>query len=125
MLLGIGADIVEIDRIAKAIKKEAFLSRVYTENERIYCIGRGKQSDASFAARFAAKEAVLKAFGTGLRNGSLQDVEIVQNALGAPQVVLHGYFKRLAQIRSVKAVHITLSHAISYAVAYCVLEGES
>lgn len=125
MLLGIGTDIVEIERVARAVQKEAFISRVYTAGECAYCMGRGKQANASFAARFAAKEAVMKAFGTGLRNGTLQDVEITRDTLGAPKIVLHGYFKELAQERNVKAVHITISHAINYAVAYCVLEGES
>ncbi|BEU87784.1 holo-ACP synthase [Selenomonas sp. TAMA-11512] len=125
MLLGIGTDIVEIARIARAVEKDAFLTRVYTKSERTYCMGRGKQGMiSSFAVRFAAKEAVSKAFGTGLRFGTLRDVEVINDELGAPKVFLHGYFKDLAALQGVKTVHITLSHAIDYAVAYCVLEGE-
>ena len=70
MIIGIGCDIIEINRVEKAVKSESFKQRVFTEAEIAYCESRGKQQFASFAARFAAKEAVLKAFGTGLRGGA-------------------------------------------------------
>lgn len=80
MIRGIGTDIVEIARIRQAVAKERFVVRVYTEGERAYCEERGVQAAASFAARFSGKEAVLKAFGTGLRGGTLRDVEILPDA---------------------------------------------
>ena len=71
LIVGIGTDIVEIARVKRAAAREAFLMRVYTEAERAYCESRGVQRMASYAARFAGKEAVMKALGTGLRGGTL------------------------------------------------------
>ncbi|WP_303105909.1 holo-ACP synthase [uncultured Mitsuokella sp.] len=123
MIRGIGTDIIEIERIRQAVAKERFVARVYTQGEQEYCQGRGVQAAASFAARFSGKEAVLKAFGTGLRGGTLLDVEIMPDALGAPRVKLHGYFAELARQRGIKEVWLSLSHTESYAVAQCVMEG--
>lgn len=123
MIRGIGTDIVEIARIRQAVAKERFVVRVYTEGERAYCEGRGVQAAASFAARFSGKEAVLKAFGTGLRGGTLRDVEILPDAQGAPRVNLHGYFADLARQRGIKEIWLSLSHTGAYAVAQCVMEG--
>ncbi len=66
----------------------------------------------------------MKAFGTGLRRGTLLDVEIVPDALGAPEVHLFGFFATLAEERGVRRIHLSLSHAREYAVAQCILEGE-
>ena len=79
---------------------------------------------ASLAARFAGKEAVLKAFGTGLRCGKMTDIEILPDDLGAPIVHLDGYFAAHAQEMGVERVWVTLSHERDYATAYCVLEGQ-
>ena len=124
MILGIGSDIVHIPRVARAIEHPRFLERVYTVEERSYAESRGKGMAASLAARFAGKEAVLKAFGTGLRNGCLRDVEILPDALGAPQVHLYGWFVQRAAEMGVVHMWITLSHERDYALAYCVLEGQ-
>ena len=124
MILGIGCDIVRIPRVARAIENERFLTRVYTEAERSYAQTRGKGMAASLAARFAGKEAVLKAFGTGLRGGTLHDVEILPDALGAPEVHLHGFFAARAAEMGVTRVWVTLSHEKEYATAYCMLEGQ-
>ena len=100
MIRGIGTDIIEIARVKRAADSEAFCRRVYTQAERAYCESRGVQQMASYAARFAGKEAVLKALGTGLRGGTLHDVEILPDELGAPQVHLSGYFAQLARRRA-------------------------
>ena len=123
MILGIGTDIIEIERMRKAIQSHHFVERVYTERERAYCDSRGKQSAASYAARFAGKEAVLKAFGTGLRGGTLLDIEILPDDFGCPHVNLSGYYAGLAKEKKVAQVHISLSHAVEYATAQCILEG--
>ncbi|MCI6100191.1 MAG: holo-ACP synthase [Selenomonas sp.] len=125
MVLGIGTDIIEIGRVRRAIENEHFRARVYTAAERAYCEARGAGEAASFAARFAGKEAVLKAFGTGLRGGSMQDVEILDDALGCPQVTLHGHFRALADRSGVTRVLLSLSHAREYATAQCVMEGRN
>ena len=124
MILGVGCDIIRVARVARAAEKEHFLSRVYTPAERAYAMQRGVGRAASLAARFAGKEAVLKAFGTGLRGGTLHDVEILPDALGAPEVHLHGFFAARAAEMGVTRVWVTLSHEKEYATAYCILEGQ-
>lgn len=124
MILGIGCDIVRVERVERAAKNERFLIRVYTEAERTYAVQCGRAGAASLAARFAGKEAVLKAFGTGLRGGTLHDVEILPGALGAPEVHLYGYFAARAAEMGVMRIWITLSHEKEYATAYCMLEGQ-
>ncbi len=124
MLLGLGTDIIEIGRVEKAIRNEAFLARVFTKAERNYCDRRGAGRAASYAARWAGKEAVLKAFGTGLRHGTLLEIEIISDALGAPEVHLWGYYEALFAQRCVRRIFLSLSHAKEYAVAQCILEGK-
>ena len=124
MILGVGCDIIRVARVARAAEKEHFLSRVYTPAERAYAMQRGVGRAASLAARFAGKEAVLKAFGTGLRGGTLHDVEILPDALGAPEVHLHGFFAARAAEMGVTRVWVTLSHEKEYATDYCILEGQ-
>ena len=82
---------------------------------------RGAAAAASYAARWAGKEAVLKAFGTGLREGKLSDIEILPDALGCPRVTLQGHFRELAEERGYDQILISLSHAREYAVAQCIL----
>ncbi|SFT43615.1 holo-[acyl-carrier protein] synthase [Selenomonas sp. GACV-9] len=125
MIRGIGTDIVEVERVRKAIANPRFCERVYTAAERQYCDSRGAQQAESYAARFAGKEAVLKAFGTGLREGTLQDIEILPDALGCPQVELTGHFAGLAKERRIDRVWISLSHTKNYATAQCVMEEQS
>ncbi len=121
MITGLGTDIIEISRMKKALKNPRFLQRVFTKAEQAYCNRRGEAAAASYAARWAAKEAVLKAFGTGLREGTLQDIEILPDALGCPQVRLSGYFAHLAHQRGLDLQLISLSHAKEYAIAQCIL----
>lgn len=124
MIVGIGCDIIEIERIARAIKRESFIQRVFTAKEAAYCQSRGQQAAASFAARFAAKEAVLKALGTGLREGSLQEIAVANDALGKPLVQLRGYFAALSRQLGVKNIQISLSHSRDFAVAYVIMEDD-
>lgn len=124
MILGVGTDMIEIARIQHAIEKNPrFEQRVYTEREVVYC-QRKANPWQSFAARFAAKEAVSKALGTGIGVIGLQEVEIVNATSGQPQVVLHGAALALAQNRNIQRVHVSLSHSEAFAIATAVLEGE-
>lgn len=122
MIVGIGCDIIEIERIARAIKSESFIRRVFTAEEAAYCQRRGQQAAASFAARFAAKEAVLKALETGLREGSLQEIAVDNDGLGKPLVQLSGHFAMLAKQLGVKNIQISLSHSRELATAYVIME---
>ena len=124
MIVGVGCDIIEIERIARAIKSESFIRRVFTAEEAAYCQRRGQQAAASFAARFAAKEAVLKALGTGLREGSLQEIAVDNDGLGKPLVQLSGHFAMLAKQLGVKNIQISLSHSRDFAVAYVIMEDD-
>ena len=124
MIVGVGCDIIEIERIARAIKSESFIRRVFTAEEAAYCQRRGQQAAASFAARFAAKEAVLKALGTGLREGSLQEIAVDNDGLGKPLVQLSGHFAMLAKQLGVKNIQIRLSHSRELATAYVIMEDE-
>ena len=124
MIVGVGCDIIEIERIARAIKRESFIQRVFTAKEAAYCQSRGQQAAASFAAGFAAKEAVLKALGTGLREGSLQEIAVANDALGKPLVQLSGHFAALSRQLGVKNIQISLSHSRDFAVAYVIMEDD-
>ncbi|MCH5164310.1 MAG: NAD(P)H-hydrate dehydratase [Clostridiales bacterium] len=116
----IGADIVDIRRIAEAIKSERFAHRVFTQNEISYA-QKKHNSIETFAGMFAAKEAVSKLSGKGLRGFNLTDIEIAHTDLGAPTVVLHGKAKELFP----KDVHISISHEKDYAFAVASLEPSS
>lgn len=119
--LGIGTDIIEIERVRKAVERASFVKRVFSAAEAEYCLSRGRQSAASFAARFAGKEAVLKALGTGHIGGSLTQVEILNEENGRPIVRLSGFYADLAQERGIDKIEISLSHAREYAVAQAIV----
>lgn len=123
MIIGIGIDIIEIERVKTALARKGFAGRVFTEAERGYCESRGVQRVASYAARFAGKEAVLKAMGTGLSGGSWQEVEILPGEAGRPVVKLTGYFAELARLKGVSDIHISLTHARQFAAAHVVMCG--
>ena len=123
MIIGTGIDIIEISRIAAAINHQSFLNKVFTVGEQKYCDLRGKGRAASYAARFAAKEAVFKSFGTGLSKGSWQEVEIMVDEKGRPEVMLTGYFKEMAKDKKVQKIHVSLTHSQEYAAAQVILWG--
>ena len=121
MIIGLGTDIIEIERVRKAISKNHFRENVFTTAEQIYCDGRGKSSVASYAARFAAKEAFFKATGRGIFT-ALTDVEILNNTRGAPKINLRGKAKSFAESLNVKNISLSLSHSRDFAIATCILE---
>ncbi len=111
----IGVDIIEIGRIQEAVRhwEKRFLHRIYTERElELY-----QDNIDSLAARFAAKEAVMKALGTGGKGMGWHDVEILSNAQGAPVVHLYGRAQNQARRMSLKGIAISLSHCREYAIA--------
>ncbi|MBM3888740.1 MAG: holo-ACP synthase [Verrucomicrobia bacterium] len=126
MVLGTGIDIVEIERIAKALERfgQRFLERVYHAGEVEYARSM-KKPNLHLAARFAAKEAISKAFGTGI-GGQLgwKDMEICRRESGEPYVVMRGKGVELMSARGVIAIHVSLSHADHYAAASAVIEGK-
>lgn len=123
MIIGIGIDIIEAKRIKGAIdKNNRFLSRVYTENEIDYC-SEMKLSELHYAARFSAKEAFIKAIGTGFRNGiKWTDIEIINDELGKPIIKLYGKAKEIFHNKGGKRIHVSLSHSKEYGSAIVIIE---
>ena len=120
MIFGIGTDIIEIERIRRAVSSEHFTEKVFTTNEKIYCESRGAQSAASYAARFAAKEAFFKALGNGIFT-SLTEVETLNDAAGKPEIFLYDDAKTFAENLGVKKIFVSLSHCKEYATAFVIL----
>jgi holo-[acyl-carrier protein] synthase len=124
VIISIGIDIVEVYRIRETISRTPrFADRVFTERERAYCKAKGAAAAQSFAARFAAKEAFLKALKTGWRGKiTWQDIEIVSDADGVPSLEIAGEAKRLLENLGANQIHLSLSHTTEHAVAQVILE---
>src|SRR5882724_3844149 len=123
MILGIGIDIIEVERIQKSFEKfgERFLKRILHPGEIKYCLSH-KHPAPFLAARFAAKEAISKAFGTGIgAQLGWQDMEIARRESGEPYVILHGGGPKLLQDRGGRVVLISLSHTQEHATAVSIL----
>ncbi len=124
MILGTGIDLIEVARIASSLEKfgDHFLTRILVADEIAY--GRAHKNPAPFlAARFAAKEAISKAFGTGIgAQLGWHDIELRRQASGAPFVVLHGKGQALFAARNASRLHISLTHTEIYAAATAILE---
>jgi len=126
-ILGIGTDIIECLRIAQMIERhgELFIRRVYTEHEIAYCSTK-KSATQHYAGRWAAKEAVLKALGTGWSRGiSWRDVEVHNKPSGAPTIALCGGARDVLERSGIREMHISISHCRSHAIAYAIAEGNA
>jgi holo-[acyl-carrier protein] synthase len=124
MILGIGSDLAEVDRIRSSIARygDRFLQRVYTERERAYALRKANSAER-FAARFAAKEAGMKAIGTGWRAGvTWKDFEVVNERSGQPTLRLTGVAHRTATSLGVERISISLTHTAETAFAVVILE---
>jgi holo-[acyl-carrier protein] synthase len=125
MILGVGIDIIEVARIATSLEKfgHRFGERILSRAESKYCLSHS--SPAPFvAARFAAKEAISKAFGTGIGSHlGWQDMEIAHRETGEPYVILHGKGKKLFESREAKNIFVSISHTREYAAVVAMLEG--
>ena len=123
-ILGIGVDMIEVERIQHSLDRfgERFLKRVFTEGEIAYCHSM-KFPARHFAARFAAKEAVSKAFGTGIGKAmGWRDIDVHKKGSGEPFLVLRGGADKLARDRAMKSSWISLSHTEHHAMAMIVVE---
>ena len=121
MIYGTGIDIVEIDRIEKAIRNPKFLERCFSAEEIAYFESR-KFAPRSVAANFAGKEAFSKALGTGVSGFSLREVEILRDDDGKPFISLSGEAKKKADERNITGLFVSLSHSDNYAVAQVLAE---
>ncbi|PKP55278.1 holo-[acyl-carrier-protein] synthase [Candidatus Atribacteria bacterium HGW-Atribacteria-1] len=124
MIIGCGIDLVKIERIEKIIKKwgDNFTSRIFTLLEQEYCEGKGNKYQ-SYAGKFAAKEALLKALGLGLREANWKEIEIKNDELGQPIIDTSGKLNNIASVKGVSKYFISISHTKEYAIAQVILEG--
>ena len=124
MIVSIGTDIIEVYRIRETLERTPrFTERVFTQKEREYCEAKGAAAAQSYAARFAAKEAFLKALRTGWRGKiTWQDIEIKNDEFGAPYLEISGEAKLILERLGANQVHLSMSHTTEHAVANVVLE---
>ncbi len=126
MIFGTGIDIVDISRFERFVREnnEPLFKRVFTEGERAYCAAR-RRSAQHYALRFAAKEAFVKALGTGIDHGiSWRDMEVVNAPSGKPDLVLAGRAEEIFREHGLTRIFLSLSHDGSYAIASVILEGK-
>src|SRR5947209_16534600 len=124
MILGIGTDLTEVGRIRQSITRygDRFLDRLYTEGERVYASSRANPAER-YAARFAAKEAGMKAIGTGWRHGvTWQDFEVANLPSGKPTLRFHGVAAKVAEKLGVTNVALSLTHTRELGMAHVILE---
>ncbi len=121
-MLSTGVDIIEISRIAAVLERygDRFLHRIYTAGELEYCRGR----PSKLASRFAAKEATMKALGTGVRGVGWRDIEVTRALSGAPSILLHGRARSRAECLGVLEISISMSDSQDNAVAFVVTRRE-
>lgn len=120
MIIGIGTDIIEIQRVKQACENIRFIDKIYTKTEQELFIDQKHR----LASNFAAKEAVSKVFGTGFRTILPREIEVLRDELGKPYVVLYGKALELSRSLGIKQIYLTLSDTKEYAVAFAVGEGE-
>ena len=119
-MIGIGTDLVELGRFRRAMERTpGIVERLFTSDERAYAERRGDPTER-YAARFAAKEAVLKAMSAGIGECAFREIEVVRAESGAPSVLLHGKAAALATDRGVREWHLTMTHTASLAQAIAV-----
>lgn len=117
MVKGIGVDIIELDRIDRAIKKSSrFLPRLFTDKEIAYFESKNMKVE-SIAGNFAAKEAIVKSLGTGVRGFEWKDIEVLRDGLGRPTIALYNGAKKVALEREISELMVSISHCKTYAVA--------
>lgn len=124
VVVGVGVDAVEIRRVKAALTRTpTLLDRLFTQREQASCVTRcGDLRYGGLAARFAAKEAVAKAFGTGVRGFAFRDIEVLSDPSGRPTVHLHGPAARAAAEAGIERVHVSLSTSADLALANAVAE---
>ena len=127
MIFGMGNDLAEVERVRAALERprtgQRFRARVFTAGEQAYCERRGKGKYQSYAARFAAKEATMKALGRGWgRVVGWRDVEVVRQPGSRPEIILHGKAKTYAAERGIRRFHLALTHTATLAEAQVMAE---
>jgi len=125
LIIGCGIDLVKIERIEKIIKRwgNNFNSRMFTPLERDYCKKKNDNKFQSYAGKFAAKEALLKALGLGLKGVNWKEIEVTNSELGEPIINTSGKLKNIALAKGVNKYFVSISHTKEYAIAQVIAEG--
>jgi holo-[acyl-carrier protein] synthase len=123
MILGIGLDVVKVERLRAWTRQPGMLERFFHEAEIEKCLAAGEGGLLSLAARFAAKEAFGKALGSGLSGFALREVQVVNDGAGKPDIVLHGGARRRFEQAGGRTLFLSLTHEDDYALAMVVMEG--
>ncbi len=126
MIVGIGTDIIEVKRIERLLsKQERFKERIFTWGEIEYCEHK-RNNVQNYAARFAVKEALLKAIGTGWREGiTFKEIEVANNEKGKPELILSGTVKKITEEMGVTNIQVSISHLKDLAIGMVILESQS
>ncbi len=127
MIVGIGTDMIRVVRIARVLDRfgQRFLDRVFTPAEQAWCMAHDRPAER-LAVRFAAKESVMKALGTGRARGIVfSDIEVEADNRSRPQIRLHGYAAQFAHQHHISSIHLSLTHDEEYAVAFVVMETDA
>ncbi len=126
MIIGCGIDLVDIERIKKLIKKWdiKFLKKVYTDGEINYCEKKNRSKYQSYAGFYAAKEACLKALGTGLRKIKWKEIEVRNDPLGKPLLYLSERILKVTENRKIHRIHLSISHTKELAIAQAIMESK-
>ena len=127
-IIGTGIDMIEVDRVERALERPAtgarFRARIFTAGEIAYCESRGRPRFQSYAARFAAIEAAMKALGTGWnRNVGWAEIEVVRERGHAPTIKLSGKAADFARRRGITSLHLSITHTATTAIAHVIAEG--
>ncbi|MFW5689829.1 MAG: holo-ACP synthase [Spirochaetota bacterium] len=123
MILGIGVDLIQVARMNHWVGQEGLIDRFFHPEELEDARSRGKSMALSLAVRYAAKEALGKAMGTGLKHFSLREVQVVNDPHGKPEIRLHGTAQETFDRFGGKRIHLSLTHELDNAVAMVVIEG--
>ncbi len=124
MIAGVGIDLCEAARMEKLLKDGRFLQRFFSPEEQAYIQGKGPHAAETMAGIYAAKEAFVKALGTGIVSGALSDICVLHDEKGMPYYDLRGDYARLASEKGAARVHLSISHDGGMAAAFAVAEGE-
>ena len=125
MIAGVGIDLCGIARMERLLADEKFLRRFFSAEEQAYIEGKGKSAAQTMAGIFAAKEALVKALGTGFTSSSLSDIAVLHDKFGAPYYDLRGEFALHAAQRNITALHLSITHDGGTAAAVCIRENNN
>ncbi len=122
MIAGIGIDLCEISRMEKLLEDDRFLTRYFSAEEQAYIRGKGKASAQTMAGIYAAKEALVKALGSGIVSTDLSAVDVTHDTYGKPSYVLQGEYARLSEDKRISSFYLSITHDGGMAAAVCVAE---